>query len=88
MYQHLACSHSEEFHIKTDKGGITDIEFIAQYLVLAYAPQYPALTKWSDNVRIFEAMADEAITQSAVLNFNVSEQLKMLTPNYATVFTT
>ncbi|TID21863.1 glutamine-synthetase adenylyltransferase, partial [Avibacterium paragallinarum] len=76
MYQHLASTHSEEFHIKTDKGGITDIEFIAQYLVLAYAPQYPALTKWSDNVRIFESMADEAITQSAVLNFNVSEQLK------------
>ncbi|MFZ7186450.1 bifunctional [glutamate--ammonia ligase]-adenylyl-L-tyrosine phosphorylase/[glutamate--ammonia-ligase] adenylyltransferase [Avibacterium avium] len=88
MYQHLANSNPDEFNIKTDKGGITDIEFIAQYLVLAYAPQYPSLTTWSDNVRIFESMAEIPNTEndstenqseankSAVLNFEISEQLK------------
>ena len=58
MYEHL--SHTKEgfFNIKTDRGGITDIEFIAQYLMLANAPANPILTKWSDNVRIFDSMAE------------------------------
>ncbi|SPY38349.1 glutamate-ammonia-ligase adenylyltransferase [Pasteurella canis] len=53
MYEHLANTERDLFNIKTDRGGITDIEFIAQYLVLAYAPQHPELSVWSDNVRIF-----------------------------------
>ncbi|MGL5596517.1 MAG: bifunctional [glutamate--ammonia ligase]-adenylyl-L-tyrosine phosphorylase/[glutamate--ammonia-ligase] adenylyltransferase, partial [Aeromonas sp.] len=36
-------------------GGMVDIEFIAQFLVLAHAYREPdALTRWSDNVRIFD----------------------------------
>lgn len=54
MYQHLASKSDEYFNIKKDAGGITDIEFIAQYLVLAHANQFPELAQWSDNVRIFE----------------------------------
>lgn len=45
------------FHLKQDAGGMVDIEFMAQFGVLAYAHQYPELTKWQDNVRIFAAMA-------------------------------
>ncbi len=55
MYQHLANTNQAQFHLKTDQGGITDIEFIAQYLVLAYSHQYPDMAIWSDNVRIFDA---------------------------------
>ncbi|OOF70011.1 bifunctional [glutamate--ammonia ligase]-adenylyl-L-tyrosine phosphorylase/[glutamate--ammonia-ligase] adenylyltransferase [Rodentibacter caecimuris] len=57
MYRALSKSKENEFNIKTDRGGITDIEFIAQYLMLAYAPLHSALTMWSDNVRIFDDMA-------------------------------
>ncbi|WP_435627039.1 bifunctional [glutamate--ammonia ligase]-adenylyl-L-tyrosine phosphorylase/[glutamate--ammonia-ligase] adenylyltransferase [Candidatus Ferrigenium straubiae] len=32
------------FDIKHDRGGMVDIEFMVQYLVLAYARQYPQLT--------------------------------------------
>jgi len=32
------------FDIKHDRGGMVDIEFMVQYLVLAYAHQYPQLT--------------------------------------------
>lgn len=46
------------FDIKADEGGITDIEFIAQYLVLGRASTEPRLIRWSDNVRIFELMAN------------------------------
>ncbi|WP_409429896.1 bifunctional [glutamate--ammonia ligase]-adenylyl-L-tyrosine phosphorylase/[glutamate--ammonia-ligase] adenylyltransferase [Pantoea sp.] len=57
MRAHLSNKHKGRWEIKTDQGGITDIEFIAQYLVLRYAAEQPALTRWSDNVRIFELMA-------------------------------
>ena len=64
MYQHLSSHSSDKFHLKTDKGGITDIEFIAQYLVLNYAHNYPQMAVWSDNVRIFEsAIACGILTQ-------------------------
>ncbi|MBI6529272.1 bifunctional [glutamate--ammonia ligase]-adenylyl-L-tyrosine phosphorylase/[glutamate--ammonia-ligase] adenylyltransferase [Proteus vulgaris] len=57
MVQHLAPTQADKFDLKNSSGGITDIEFIAQYLVLRFSHQYPALTRWSDNVRIFELMA-------------------------------
>ena len=37
MYEHLSHTKDGFFNIKTDRGGITDIEFIAQYLMLANA---------------------------------------------------
>ncbi|MCF1439023.1 MAG: bifunctional glutamine synthetase adenylyltransferase/deadenyltransferase, partial [Shewanella sp.] len=43
---------------KQSPGGIADIEFIAQYLVLAYSHSNEELTTWSDNVRIFENLAE------------------------------
>ncbi|WP_439257692.1 bifunctional [glutamate--ammonia ligase]-adenylyl-L-tyrosine phosphorylase/[glutamate--ammonia-ligase] adenylyltransferase [Lonepinella sp. BR2271] len=71
MYQHLANADPEKFSIKTDQGGITDIEFIAQYLVLANAPNNAKLAYWSDNVRIFDNMAE-----FQVINVDTAEQLK------------
>lgn len=65
MRQHLGGKHRDQFDIKADEGGITDIEFIAQYLVLNYASQEPRLTRWSDNVRIFELMANYNIMPEA-----------------------
>jgi glutamate-ammonia-ligase adenylyltransferase len=61
MRNHLGNKQRELFDIKADEGGITDIEFIAQYLVLGYANTEPRLTRWSDNVRIFELMANYGI---------------------------
>jgi glutamate-ammonia-ligase adenylyltransferase len=37
MRAHLGNKHRDRFDIKADAGGITDIEFITQYLVLRYA---------------------------------------------------
>ena len=37
MRAHLGNKHRDRFDIKADEGGITDIEFITQYLVLRYA---------------------------------------------------
>ena len=57
MRAHLGNKHKDRWDIKTDAGGITDIEFITQYLVLRYAEQDPELTRWSDNVRILALLA-------------------------------
>ena len=58
MRAHLGQKHKGRWDIKADVGGITDIEFITQYLVLRYAAEEPELTRWSDNVRILAMLAD------------------------------
>ncbi|WP_409308236.1 bifunctional [glutamate--ammonia ligase]-adenylyl-L-tyrosine phosphorylase/[glutamate--ammonia-ligase] adenylyltransferase [Pectobacterium sp. B1J-3] len=68
MRQHLANKDSTLFDLKTDAGGITDIEFIAQYLVLRYAAHEPRLTRWSDNVRILELMAQYGVMEEREAN--------------------
>ena len=45
------------FHLKQDPGGITDIEFMVQYAVLAWAQQYPELLDYTDNIRILERLS-------------------------------
>ncbi len=50
MRAHLAGNIAIALISKLMKGGITDIEFITQYLVLRYAHEKPKLTRWSDNV--------------------------------------
>ncbi|MDG2047625.1 MAG: bifunctional [glutamate--ammonia ligase]-adenylyl-L-tyrosine phosphorylase/[glutamate--ammonia-ligase] adenylyltransferase [Halioglobus sp.] len=50
-----------EFHLKQGVGGIVDIEFMVQYAVLAWAHRVPILTRWSDNVRILEALGQEGL---------------------------
>lgn len=42
------------FDLKQGYGGITDIEFMVQYLVLAYSSEYPGLGDFTDNIRILE----------------------------------
>lgn len=61
MLKHLGNKHLPDWDIKADAGGITDIEFLAQYWVLRFAATHPILTRWSDNVRIFELLAQQAI---------------------------
>ncbi|PNK61740.1 bifunctional [glutamate--ammonia ligase]-adenylyl-L-tyrosine phosphorylase/[glutamate--ammonia-ligase] adenylyltransferase [Psychrobacter sp. FDAARGOS_221] len=61
MKDHLGSNQQTQqqgkFHLKQDAGGIVDIEFMAQFGVLAHAHAHPELAQWSDNVRIFESMA-------------------------------
>jgi glutamate-ammonia-ligase adenylyltransferase len=53
------------FHLKQGVGGIVDIEFLVQYLVLAYAHQYPALLEWTDNIRILETLGQQDLMGDA-----------------------
>ena len=49
------------FDLKRDPGGIVDIEFVVQYLVLAHASEHDALSQWSDVVRLLEALANAGL---------------------------
>ncbi|AOY88861.1 bifunctional glutamine synthetase adenylyltransferase/deadenyltransferase [Marinobacter salinus] len=51
----------EVFHIKHDAGGIVDIEFLVQYLMLAWCSEHPELTQWSDNIRQMEALGQVGV---------------------------
>lgn len=44
------------FDIKQGNGGMVDIEFIVQRLILEHSHRYPELTRWSDNVRQIESL--------------------------------
>ncbi|MDP2759386.1 MAG: bifunctional [glutamate--ammonia ligase]-adenylyl-L-tyrosine phosphorylase/[glutamate--ammonia-ligase] adenylyltransferase [Sideroxyarcus sp.] len=51
-------NHSDQFDIKHDSGGMVDIEFIVQFLVLAHAAQYPQLTANSGNLALLQTAAE------------------------------
>lgn len=61
MRKHLNKGTVEQFDLKQDIGGITDIEFLVQYWVLAHAHQYPKLAYWSDNLRILKQLCKEGL---------------------------
>ncbi|ELV8553385.1 bifunctional [glutamate--ammonia ligase]-adenylyl-L-tyrosine phosphorylase/[glutamate--ammonia-ligase] adenylyltransferase [Vibrio fluvialis] len=63
MREHLGGKKAGRFMLKQDVGGITDIEFLAQYLVLRYSHDKPKLTRWSDNVRIFESLLTQGVME-------------------------
>jgi [glutamine synthetase] adenylyltransferase / [glutamine synthetase]-adenylyl-L-tyrosine phosphorylase len=48
---------AQSFNIKQGPGGIVDIEFIVQYLILAHAHRYPDMVRWTDNVRLLQELS-------------------------------
>ncbi|HET8710496.1 MAG TPA: bifunctional glutamine synthetase adenylyltransferase/deadenyltransferase, partial [Spongiibacteraceae bacterium] len=52
------------FDLKHGSGAIVDIEFIVQYAVLAWAHSHPALTRWTDNIRILETLEQEGLSDT------------------------
>ena len=58
MRDNLDKTSAELFDLKQGEGGIGDIEFLVQYLVLKNADQHPALFHFSDNIRQLDALRD------------------------------
>lgn len=52
---------SPRFHIKQSVGGIVDIEFMVQYGVLAWSTTQAALSVYTDNIRILEALNESGL---------------------------
>jgi len=59
MRQRMHDAHpnqSDLFDLKHDSGGMIDIEFIVQYLILHYAAQYPQLTADIGNIALLKLL--------------------------------
>ena len=61
MRKELVKSKPGFFDLKQGEGGITDIEFVVQYMVLAFASTYNSLAVYSDNIRILDAIAENGL---------------------------
>ncbi|MDN3610938.1 bifunctional [glutamate--ammonia ligase]-adenylyl-L-tyrosine phosphorylase/[glutamate--ammonia-ligase] adenylyltransferase [Vibrio ostreicida] len=77
MRTYLGGKKTGRFMIKQDPGGIADVEFLAQYLVLRYSQNKPELTRWSDNVRVFESMMAEGIMEGSAAKGVMNAYIKM-----------
>ncbi|MEM6511390.1 MAG: bifunctional [glutamate--ammonia ligase]-adenylyl-L-tyrosine phosphorylase/[glutamate--ammonia-ligase] adenylyltransferase [Pseudomonadota bacterium] len=58
MRRELDRSGGDHFDLKQGRGGIADIEFLVQYLVLRSADRYPSTVRYSDNIRQLDALAE------------------------------
>lgn len=65
MRQRMLTEHASKkgqgFHLKRDRGGITDIEFMVQYWVLVSAHDHPAVCDWPDKIRTLETLGREGV---------------------------
>ena len=61
MRNTLAKNKAGMFDIKQGFGGIADIEFMVQFLVLNNAGQYLELLTWTDNIRLLQTLSEMAI---------------------------
>jgi glutamate-ammonia-ligase adenylyltransferase len=64
MRARMAAAHvnrTELFDVKHDPGGMIDIEFAVQYLVLAHAHAHPALTRNAGNIALLQLAADAGL---------------------------
>lgn len=80
MRAHLDKSDDTFLDIKQGMGGLVDIEFLAQYLVLAYSSEHLDLMKYCDNLGIFKELNQANIINKAeqMLLSDVYQKLRSL----------
>jgi [glutamine synthetase] adenylyltransferase / [glutamine synthetase]-adenylyl-L-tyrosine phosphorylase len=54
--------------MKQDRGGIADIEFLAQYWALRWADEYPPVAHYSDTIRQLESVASADLVPQATVD--------------------
>jgi [glutamine synthetase] adenylyltransferase / [glutamine synthetase]-adenylyl-L-tyrosine phosphorylase len=68
MRAELASPQPGQFDLKRDAGGITDIEFLAQYWTLHWCDRHPELVTYSDNIRQLESLASIGLVPQATVD--------------------
>ena len=66
MRKELDRSNESRFDLKHGAGGIGDIEFLVQYLVLLHAGEHPDVIFYSDNIRQLDALAAAGCVERTV----------------------
>lgn len=68
MRRELLIPEPGVFDLKQDSGGIVDIEFLIQYLVLLKSCEYSELLKWTDNVRLLGSLVKTGLLEEQTAN--------------------
>jgi [glutamine synthetase] adenylyltransferase / [glutamine synthetase]-adenylyl-L-tyrosine phosphorylase len=68
MRAELGGAQPGQFDLKRDAGGITDIEFLAQYWTLHWCERHPELVTYSDNIRQLESLASIDLVPQATVD--------------------
>jgi len=68
MRAELGSTKPGQFDLKRDGGGITDIEFLAQYWTLRWCDRHPELVTYSDNIRQLESLASIDLVPQATVD--------------------
>jgi len=69
MRRKMAAGHPNRtalFDLKHDPGGMVDVEFAVQFLVLAFAHDHPALTKNAGNIALLRIAGELALIPASV----------------------
>jgi glutamate-ammonia-ligase adenylyltransferase len=65
MRRELGNADPARFDIKQDRGGIADIEFLAQYWALRWAHDFPPVAMFADTIRQLESVASADLVPQA-----------------------
>jgi glutamate-ammonia-ligase adenylyltransferase len=68
MRRELAKSKAGQFDLKQDRGGIADIEFLAQFWALREGARHPAVLMFSDTIRQLETLASGDLVPQATVD--------------------
>jgi len=71
MRRELSAATAGQFDLKQDRGGIADIEFLAQYWALRWAQRYPAVVMYADTIRQLETLASGALVPQETVDILV-----------------
>ena len=68
MRRELSQADGGEFDLKQDRGGIADIEFLAQYWALKHVHDKPPLAMYPDTIRLLESVGSAGLVDHAVID--------------------
>jgi glutamate-ammonia-ligase adenylyltransferase len=68
MRRELSSAQPGQFDLKQDRGGIADIEFLAQYWALLHAATHPPVVYFPDTIRQLESLASADLVPQATVD--------------------
>ncbi len=69
MRKELVTPEPDIFDLKQDRGGMVDVEFLVQYLVLLKSHEHPEILRWTDNVRLIGVLAETEVIDRVTAYF-------------------
>jgi [glutamine synthetase] adenylyltransferase / [glutamine synthetase]-adenylyl-L-tyrosine phosphorylase len=68
MRKELSRGDAGQFDIKQDRGGVADIEFLAQYWALKWAREHPPVAWFADTIRQLESVASADLVPQGIVD--------------------